>query len=416
MSERYAYQRFAGHSQNILNLQAAVQMFRLSLFWGLAIPRGMVTKPQNNAPHILIIGAGLIGLSTADALQRRGAKVTITEARPKPMRGTSYSNSGMVHPSQARPWGAALSSVPDDPDFERASKAVFDLARMSQDLLRQNIQDLSKTDALSQDVLSQSGSCYQIFEQSEPAYAAKEKYEALGVQTALMSDHEKTLGYLALHFPDDFGANALTYGQALAARLAENGAVFIYDAGDLRLRMGRSPSGGEAVTAQLRGHIFHADHIIICAGPQSGEVLSQLDIVLPLVNKRGFAVNFDKPDMVLPQAPIMDAQTHSALTVLGETLRFSGTLGEQSAHPLLKRWYHLVPDIMRRLAPAREVWSGLRPLSPVGRPYIGPLSRSNLWVNTGHGHMGWTLCAGSGALMADMVLEGVEDARFALSE
>ena len=110
----------------------------------------------------------------------------------------------------------------------------------------------------------------------------------------------------------------------------------------------------------------------------------------------------------------MDAESRSAMTVLGQTLRFSGTLGEASAQPLLKRWFHLAPDIMSVLSPAREVWSGLRPISPRGRPYISATSIPNLWVNTGHGHMGWTLCTGSGELMAEMILGEKEDTRFTL--
>jgi D-amino-acid dehydrogenase len=138
-----------------------------------------------------------------------------------------------------------------------------------------------------------------------------------------------------------------------------------------------------------------------------------LGLKLAVTNARGYAVNFDRPAVELPEAPLMDAQSRSAMTVFGDTLRLSGTVGEASAHPLLKRWYHLIPDIMSQLAPAREIWSGLRPLSPMGRPYISGTSIPGLWVNTGHGHMGWTLCAGSADLMADMVLEGREDNRFA---
>ena len=110
----------------------------------------------------------------------------------------------------------------------------------------------------------------------------------------------------------------------------------------------------------------------------------------------------------------MDAESRSAMTVLGQTLRFSGTLGEASAQPLLKRWFHLAPDIMSVLSPAREIWSGLRPISPRGRPYISATPIPNLWVNTGHGHMGWTLCTGSGELMSEMILGEKEDTRFTL--
>jgi len=112
---------------------------------------------------------------------------------------------------------------------------------------------------------------------------------------------------------------------------------------------------------------------------------------------------------------IYDGKSRSAMTVFEDTLRLSGTLGEISAHPLLKRWFDLAPGIMGALSPAKEVWSGLRPISPMGRPYISGTSFPNLWINTGHAHMGWTLCAGAGALMADMILHDKKDPRFSYS-
>ncbi len=359
----------------------------------------MVTPPHISKPKILIIGAGLIGLSTADALQRRGADVTITDARSGPMRGTSYSNSGMLHPSQAKSW------IPSgDISFDRAAtKLTLELARESQYSLLQNFQSLGLTETLSRQM-----GCYQIYEDSRAAQLAQKDYQSVGIKTDLMSDAVKTLGHLALYFPEDRSGDPLEYGRALSTRLKSNGALFIYSASDMRLRRGQN-----GVTAQLRGHIFHCDHVIICAGPQSADILEQVGLKLTLTNARGFAVNFERPAMELPQVPLMDTKTRSALTVLGDVLRLSGTIGEASAQPLLKRWYHLAPDIMSAVAPAREVWSGLRPLSPMGRPYISATSVPGLWLNTGHGHMGWTLCSGSGELMAEMVLDGREDNRFA---
>jgi len=153
----------------------------------------------------------------------------------------------------------------------------------------------------------------------------------------------------------------------------------------------------------------------VAAGPQSPDVMAQLGLSLPMTTLRGFSVNFKRPDMPLPFAPLMDAKTHSAMTVFEDHLRLSGTVNEDSARPLLQRWCELAPNIMRVLEPATEIWSGLRPLSKAGRPYIGSASVKGLWVNTGHGHMGWTLCAGSADLLARMILDGVEDERFAMA-
>jgi D-amino-acid dehydrogenase len=352
-------------------------------------------------PRILVIGAGLIGLSTAHALHEKGAEVTVLDARSGPMHGTSYSNSGMIHISQSRPWVGGG----DLPHNEAPVQSVLSLARNSQKILERNFHNLGLLETLSRPAGN-----YQLFEDDHAARAAQSEYEDIGIRTELMSDAVKTLGHLALHFPDDRSGNAYDYGTALAKDLEAQKTVFIYKASDLRLR-----AGDKGVTAQLRGHIFHCDHIVVCAGPQSSRVLSQLGLSLPLNNVRGFAVNFERPDVPLPEAPLMDGVSRSALTVFENSLRLSGTLGEMSAHPLLKRWFHLAPHVMAALSPAKEVWSGLRPVSPLGRPYISRTPFPNLWVNTGHAHMGWTLCAGAGALMAEMILEGKKDLRFSYS-
>lgn len=354
---------------------------------------------MQNGLNILIIGAGLIGLSSADVLMMRGHQVTIVEARSGPARGTSYANSGMIHPSQARPWLFAGDKVMEDAAF----KAVHALAERSKVLL--------------QDKLLEFGlyadhpvpGCYKLYADIAAARLAQKYYFDNGINSRAVIDVEATLGHSALYFEGDMWGNARDYALALEANLKSRGAVFIYDAPDLRIRR-----GDQGVTAQMNGHIFHADHVIVAAGPQSPEVLAQLGLSLPMKHVRGFSVNFEKPDIALPFAPLMDAKTHSAMTVFKNHLRLSGTVNEESARPLLQRWCELAPNIISALKPATEIWSGLRPMSKAGRPYIGTTSIKGLWVNTGHGHMGWTLSAGSGELLANMILDGAEDERFAL--
>lgn len=355
---------------------------------------------MRNGFNILIIGAGLIGLSTADALMERGCNVTVVDARSGPARGTSYANSGMIHPSQSRPWlydsGDALEQA--------AFKAVHDLALQSKTLLQDKLLALG---LFSDHPVP---GCYKIYEDMPSARLAQKRYLDDGVMSRAVLDVEATLGHSALYFEGDMWGNARDYALALEGDLKSRGAVFIYDAPNLRIRR-----GDQGVTAQLKGHIFHADHVVVAAGPQSPDVLAQLGLTLPIETVRGFSVNFEKPDMPLPFAPLMDAKTHSAMTVYRDHLRLSGSVNEDSARPLLQRWCELAPDIMRALKPAKEIWSGLRPMSKVGRPYICSTSIDGLWVNTGHGHMGWTLCAGSGEIMARMIMNGETDERFAMA-
>lgn len=354
---------------------------------------------MRSPPQILIIGAGLIGLSTADQLMIGGAEVTLIEARSSAGKGTSYSNSGMIHPSQARPW-----SFEGGKDLEDAAfKATHDLAEKSKHLLKEKI------DALGLSRKQDISGCYKIYPSMEAARHAQSQYSNDGIMSRVVMDVKVTLGHVSLYFEDDIWGNAYSYCGALAANLYERGATFIYNADKMRMRQ-----GAEGVTVALEDHIFKADHVVICAGPQSGEVLGKLGLNLFMDKVRGFSVNFDRPKMELPPAPLMDLSSQSAMTIFDDHIRFSGTVGQNSARPLLKRWYELAPQIMGALKPATEIWSGLRPMSKAGRPYIGPTEIPKLWVNTGHGHMGWTLSAGSGALMARMILNGQKDERFAV--
>ena len=357
-----------------------------------------------SAPHILIIGAGLIGLSSADYLMRGGASVTVIDTKAGPALGASYSNSAMIHPSQARPW----LFEGDVKHAHAAFDATLELANRSKMLLQEKLRDMGL--ALKDGAMAQARGCYKIYPDMTAARHAQRIYKDDGIAASVIMHNEKTLGHPALYFEDDIWSNAYAYCTALEKELRKGGALFIYEADDLRLRQNE-----DGVVAALGNHVFKADHIVICAGWQSPAILAKLGLSLPLKAVKGYAVNFPRPDIKLPEAPIMDAQSHSALTVFDDHLRFSGTVDESSAKPLLRRWASLAPEIFKALSPAREIWSGLRPVSKIGRPYIGPSSIKGLWVNTGHGHMGWTLSAGSGELIARMILDGEEDARYAYS-
>ena len=100
---------------------------------------------------------------------------------------------------------------------------------------------------------------------------------------------------------------------------------------------------------------------------------------------------------------IMHAITRSALTVFDGHVRLSGTVDEADPVALLEIWEEIAPELIQRLGDPIQNWSGERPVSASGFPIIGPTPIDGLWVNSGHGHMGWTLCAGSGAYLTDQI-------------
>jgi len=356
---------------------------------------------MTSSPHIIILGAGLIGLSSAEALLRHGARVTIVEPAVAVMRGASFANSGMIHPSQACNWAGPANDAAVD-------AAVQELALESMALLQARMADLGLNA-----MLTRSSGCFQIFDDPSDVNRAATRLRVRGVAAEHRVATPDTFGRDALFFPADRSGDARLYGEALARSIPAQG-------GDIRLsaQMPEIAIGDDGL-AELRvgADVLRADAIVVACGAQSADVLRPVGIDLPVTPVRGWAVDYALPEgLALPDAPIMDAASRSALTQFSDRLRLSGTWGEETAEPLLERWRVIAPGLMAAVGEPLQIWSGLRPVSAAGRPFIDRTSVPNLWVNAGHGHMGWTLCAGSGALLADMICEGREDERFSLAE
>jgi len=287
-----------------------------------------------DAPNITIIGAGLIGLCTAEALSARGARVTVLDAQPGPCEGTSFSNSGMIHPSQALSW----------------AETIVDAA-------------------------------------AGAAQAAQTLFNQIGVRANILIDQIDTFGQAACQFPEDSSGDSRAFGCALAADLARRGVAFIYSASDIEFRPTQTGFG-----VRTGGRIIKADHLILAAGIKTAQLLATVEIRMQLEAVSGTAADFSRPVEAgdLPAYPVMDTQSRSALTVFEDRVRISGGWGLTDPASLIERWRDLAPGLMLRLGEPLSTWTGVRPVSPVGRPYISATSKPGLWVNTGHGHMGWT--------------------------
>ncbi len=341
-------------------------------------------------PHILIIGAGLIGIANARAFISRGAQVTLVEQKSAIGCGAGFANSGMIHPSQAWPW--VQSGLCDKAQLA-AAQSIAKLARHAAK------QTKARMAALSLVGQAREPGCFQIFDNEAARAAALARYNLIHIKTEISQQFSRP----ALYFPDDFSGDAYQWCRAEINALIADG---------LTLHLGEKLSlipDLVGFSVRLNGNIIKADHVIICAGHSVNTLLSPLNLSLPVIPIRGFALDFDAQGLdlsSLPKAPIMDAASRTALTRFDTTLRLSGTLGERSAAPLWQRWCRLIPDIMRRLPSPHQVWSGERPICALGRPVISQSPLKGLWVNGGHGHMGWTLALPSAALMARMILDG----------
>ena len=406
--------------------------------------------------QVQIIGGGLIGLSTAYALLRRGVKhVRVIEAREAIGLETSFANAGMVHASLANPWNGPgvggqllrslyqknspmklrLSSLPSlakwGGQFLKKSAAAphwhatlhnYQLARYSVEINRKWRQELAIDDGYDGDGL------LKIFRSKKEFLSAKidaEKLQDQGLETkylmpAQACEKEPALAPIqgqlvgAIYYPTDFKADAYRFCQGLVAEIKKLGGEIILETRVQKLIR----EGGEVIGVQATAGRLLAETTIVCAGARSRELLEPLGINLNLRPVKGYSLSFDKKHFTgvntLPKIPIVDDSLHAAITPLGGLIRIAGTAelaGYDSAMSkarllslldMLKKTY---PEIAGGLTlKDANTWHGFRPVSADGLPFIGMTHIDGLAVNTGHAHMGWTMCAGAGVMMADIVM------------
>ena len=335
-----------------------------------------------------IIGAGLIGLSTADSLLERGERVVLWDRAKAPGMGASFRNSAILHPSQSAPWIVeGVSDDLDDRTREELAANGLELARRSGERLSRRMEELGMAECRNGVV--------QIFNTDEARDKRLRSYARMGTLAEPVSwfDHP------AVSIPGDSCADARAYSLALAEDLVMRGAE-IHTSAEVSVREGRH--GLEVACGADR---FPADRIVVAAGGATAKIIEHLGLDLPVMGVPGHALSFLRSeDLADPGNAIMHAESRSALTVLGEEIRISGSVGLGSPEDLLPIWRGIVPDLMEELGEPKRAWTGYRPCTPDGKPIMGPTPIQGLFVNTGHAHMGWTLCAGAGELVADDVV------------
>jgi D-amino-acid dehydrogenase len=211
--------------------------------------------------------------------------------------------------------------------------------------------------------------------------------------------------------PYDESGDAHLFTRNLAQACAARGVTFCYDtsverleADSERVRAVQVRRGGASVRMQ-------ADAVLVCLGVQSPFLLERLGVRLPVYPVKGYSVTIPvaRPELA-PSVCITDETHKMAVTRLGDRLRVAGTaeldgydtsINEVRCAALLERARQLFPgagDLDRA-----QKWAGLRPATPGNVPVIGRTRWPNLFLNTGHGTLGWTLCAGSGRSIADIM-------------
>ena len=423
--------------------------------------------------HIAVLGAGVVGVTTAWYLRQAGFEVTVIERESAAGMQTSFANGGQISVSHATPW--ANPSTPmkalkwlfreDAPLLYRlrADKAQLKwalqfLQECRADKADANLVQMVRLGLYSRAALQQLRADIDIqYEQQtrgimhfytnqaefDAAQAPTERMQALGVERHFIDINtaaslEPALYPIAhqlkgaTYTSRDESGNAHLFTQQLAARCMEAGVQFLYDTEILALNAdvhSKRPHV-HSITIRPKGEnaqTFSADSQVLALGSYSVALMKPLNIHLPIFPAKGYSATYQ----VNPRAPhlapfisLIDDEFKLVTSRLGDKLRVAGTaefngystdLNATRCHAITQRVQQLFPKGI--IANSVQYWTGLRPMTPSNVPLIGRAHRGqvrhgsqntaatfdNLWLNSGHGTLGWTHACGSAKALSVLI-------------
>jgi D-amino-acid dehydrogenase len=400
---------------------------------------------------VIVLGAGVVGVTSAWYLAEAGHEVTVVERRREAGMETSFANGGQISAGHAEPWAQpailpkvlrwlgredapllfrpradlaqwewglrfALECLPGR--FERNCRALAGLAAYSRDSLRELRERIGlQYDQLARGILHFATASADFEAMARHAEAMR----ALGVQRSVKSAAECAVLEPALAHslhpvvggvftPQDESGDAHRFTRELAQRAAARGVSFRYGVAVEALE---SEGGKVAALRAHDGERMSADAYVTCLGSYSPLLLKPLGIRIPVYPLKGYSITLalgPQDAAAAPSVSLTDEAHKIVISRLGSRLRAAGTaelagydtaVNEVRCAAIVRRVRQLFPRLAA--APAVDNWAGLRPATPGNVPLIGRTALGNLFLNTGHGTLGWTLACGSGRALAELV-------------
>jgi len=408
---------------------------------------------------VVVLGAGIIGISTAWYLLEQGHEVTVVDRQPDAALETSFANGAQISVCFCEPWANAGAPfkvakwlLRDDspllfrPRLEPA-QWIWGLAFLTQcttAAFERNVEQLVQLGRYSHESLkglvAQTGIEYERLERGilhffssqqdfDNGVAAAEIMRSHGVDRRVLNHDEVLQVEPALanfggqvfggtYTPSDESGDARVFTQKLARLCAERGATFLYEHDVLALS--RSGQGVDSVqiASRLTGQktVLKADAFVAAMGSYTPALAKQVGEFLNIYPAKGYSatLKLKKPEAA-SVVSLLDDTRKIAISRLGDSIRIAGTAelsgfdlsldtptAKVRCDALVKRYEELFPGVAD--LSERNYWTGLRPSTPNNIPYIGRSKKAaNLWINAGHGTLGWTHGAGSGKALAELM-------------
>jgi len=401
---------------------------------------------------IVILGSGVIGVSTAYYLACAGHQVTVIDRQAGAGLETSFANAGEISPGYSAPWaapGLPLKAIKwlfmhhrplvirPRPDiamalwglallrnctaarYEKNKSRMLALAQYSRACLEQLRADtgiqydqrMRGTLQLfrTQKQLDGTAADIAVLKRFDVPYELLDRAGCIVAEPALAHVPEKIVGGLRL--TGDETGDCFLFTKALASLAQQRGVEFLFGSTIKALEQG--PSGVTSVRIERPSGPMRigADAFVIAMGSYSPLLARQLGLRLPVYPVKGYSLTLPVEDESgAPQSTVMDETFKVAVTRLGSRVRVGGTAelagyNLKLREPRRQTLNHVVTDLFPRAGDVSKAsfWTGLRPMTPDGPPIIGKSKIGNLWFNTGHGTLGWTMAAGSGRLLCDLI-------------